>query len=62
MVDGTGTVPLEIWAMAAVAVRLMAMTDKVSNLMGISFGWKFLSLLLGCASESRLLTIGQRLR
>ena len=47
-VEGTGTVPLEIWAIAAVAVRLIEIRDKASNLMGISSGWKFGSLLFGC--------------
>jgi hypothetical protein len=48
-VAGTGTVPLETWAIAAVAVRLSDKRDKASNLMGISFRWKFVSLLFGCA-------------
>ena len=40
---------METWAIAAVAVRLMEMRDKASNLMGISLGWKFGPLLFGCA-------------
>jgi hypothetical protein len=48
-VGGTGIVLLETWAIAVVAVRLIEMTDKASNLMGISSGWKFVSLLFGCA-------------
>ena len=52
-VGGTGTVPLETCAIAAVAVKLIEIRDKVSNFIGISFDWKFVSLLFGCAFDQQ---------
>jgi len=53
-VDGTDGVPLDTWAVAAVAVKLIKTSDRASNLMGISFRWKFVSLLFGCAPDRPL--------
>jgi len=53
-VDGTEAVLLDIWAVAAVAVKPIKTSDRASNLMGISFCWKFISLLSGCAPDRPL--------
>lgn len=50
-VGGTDGVPLNIWAVAAVAVKPIETSDRASNLMGISFRWKSISLLFGCAPD-----------
>ena len=53
-VGGTDAVPLNIWAVAAVAVKLIETSDRASNLMGISFRWKFVFLLLVARPIGRL--------